>query len=152
MSEETKAQQTQTESPAHSTPEDKGGPAAKTFTQDEVNKIVAERLTRERTKDKPSEADQKAAELDNKEKELAKREMMHDLKSTISARGYSEDLLDVLKVNNPDELKTALRVIDEAFYRRADSEEPGKVRGATPVSVNADSALRKVFGLRTKGK
>ena len=152
MSEENKTQQTQTESPAHSTPEDKGGATAKTFTQEEVNRIVAERLARERIKDKPSEADQKAAELDNKEKELAKREMMYDLKSTVKARGYSEDLLDVLKVNNPDELKTALRVIDEAFYSRDESEEPGKVSGASPTLKTADSALRKVFGLRTKGK
>lgn len=152
MSEETKTQQTQTESPAHSTPEDKGGTAAKTFTQEEVNKIIADRLTRERAKAQPPEADQRSAELENREKALDDREMMSEFKDTLAARGYPKELADVLKGSNISELKTAMRIVDEAFYTRSTSEKPGEISGATPVNQGLDSAFRKVFGLRTKGK
>ena len=50
MSEETKIASTE-EQPTNSTPEEKGGQGSKKmFTQEEVNRIVAERLTRERAK------------------------------------------------------------------------------------------------------
>ncbi|WP_312159323.1 hypothetical protein [Oscillibacter sp.] len=153
MSEETKTQQDQqTQQPDTTHPEDNGASSGKTFTQEEVNKIVAERLARERTKAQPTESDQKAAALDAKEKEFAHREMMSEFKETVAARGYPKGLADVLKGSTPDELKTALRLVDEAFYSRSNTEEPGKISGATPAGASPDSLLRQAFGLKKKGK
>lgn len=150
--ETTTQQTTQAQQPDTTHPEDNGASSGKMFTQEEVNKIVAERLLRERTKAQPTESDQKTAALDAKEKELAHREMMSEFKDTLSARGYPKELADVLKGSTPDELKTALRLVDEAFYSRSNTEDPDKISGASPTGESADSLLRKAFGLKRKGK
>lgn len=53
MNEENKAQNI--DQPDNSTPEENGGQGEKTFTQEEVNRIISERLARERAKNEPQE-------------------------------------------------------------------------------------------------
>ena len=72
----------------------------KTFTQDEVNRIVSDRLKREHEKmnEQPSETEQR-------EKELLNRENKMSCKEYIAENGYSSELLDLFNTDNVDEFK-----------------------------------------------
>lgn len=56
-------------------PEDNGGDG-RTFTQAEVNRIIADRLARERSKQEPTAEEQRARELDARENRLKCREYL----------------------------------------------------------------------------
>lgn len=116
----------------------------KTFTQDEVNKIVSDRLARA----KKSEADFEARERD-----LQKREAAMTAKELLKEKGLPDGFLDVLDYSDPekipgiiDKLKLGL---DE--YRAANPPKfvgvlPGQgVSGIPPADTEA--AERKAFGL-----
>ena len=94
MSDEIKT--TNTEQPNTPTPEESGG-QGRTFSQDEVNRIVSERLAREREKltQQPQE--------DEREKTLREREKALEAREN---RAACQDYLDGLPVK--DKYKTAL--------------------------------------------
>lgn len=58
---------------ANTQPEDNGGNAEKMFTQEDVNRIVSERLTRDRA-NRGSSSDERKTDLDEREAELNERE------------------------------------------------------------------------------
>lgn len=121
MSEETKTQQ-----PENTTqPEDNGAPAGKTFTQDEVNKIISERLTRERSKAEPD-----PSEL--RDKELTARENTLTCKEFLSEKGYPAALLDILDTTSSDVFKQKVEKLLEAFP----ALDP-KVGGKTPIATGS---------------
>ena len=102
MSEETRNTEQQ---PTNSTPEASGGTGTeRTFTQEEVNRIVSERLAREREKMAPSEADQREKELTA----LACKEY-------INAKGYPAELLEVLDTSDAERFKGAVKKLLQLF-------------------------------------
>lgn len=106
MSEETRNTEQQ---PTNFTPEASGGPGTeRTFTQEEVNRIVSERLAREREKMAPSEADQR-------EKELTAREAALACKEYINAKGYPAALLEVLDTSDAERFKGAVKKLLQLF-------------------------------------
>lgn len=106
MSEETRNTEQQ---PTNSTPEASGGTGTeRTFTQEEVNGIVSERLAREREKMAPSEADQR-------EKELTAREAALACKEYINAKGYPAALLEVLDTSDAERFKGAVKKLLQLF-------------------------------------
>lgn len=116
-------------------PEDNGGqPEGKTFTQDEVNRIVSERLTRERSKlTDPTELDAREQAISIKEKALNDRIIRLELRAL---EGYEHKLLERLidltavKVDEKGTvtgLKEAAEIVAQEFpavkreYRRGSS-------------------------------
>ena len=85
------------------TPEDAGG---RTFTQEEVNRIVSERLQKERSKAALSAADQREADLQAREARLTCREF-------VTEKGYPLGLLDVLDTSDFERFQAALQKLDE---------------------------------------
>lgn len=81
-------------------PEDNGG-SGKTFTQDEVNRIVSDRLARERTKAEPTPEEAKAQELTARENKLTCREYLTE-------KGYRAELLDILDASDAEHFKQAV--------------------------------------------
>ena len=86
-----------TQQPTNSTPEDNGGQGGKMFTQDEVNRIVSDRLARERAKAEPQE--------DEREKALKARESRMDCREYIASKKYPPALLDVLDISDSEKFK-----------------------------------------------
>lgn len=87
--------------PINTQPEDNGVQAEKTFTQEEVNRIVSERLAKERSKAEQiqqTEEDKKAAELTARENKLACREFIMD-------NNYPKEMLDCIDSSDPKEFK-----------------------------------------------
>lgn len=140
MSEETRNTE---QLPTDSTPEESGGPGAeRMFTQEEVNRIVSERLAREREKGTPSEADQR-------EKALAAREAVLACREYVSAQGYPEGLLEVLDTSDADKFKAAIKKLLQLFPV-IDPARPKPARFTSPTGKLEDKErdeFREAFKL-----
>lgn len=77
-------------------PEENG---ARTFTQEEVNKIVSERLARERSKSEPTPEETKLQELAARESRLTCREY-------VTEKNLNRELLNIFSTDNADSFKT----------------------------------------------
>lgn len=70
----------------------------KTFTQEEVNRIIQERLSREKGR-----ADHE--NLEEREKNILQREQKLACREYVLEKGYDADLVDILDTSNVDEFK-----------------------------------------------
>ena len=145
MSEETKTTNTN-EQPTNSTPEDKGGQGGeKMFTQEDVNRIVAERLARERAKGQPPEPDQREQELTQREVALECRDFL-ERENQIRGTNYpAADLVHLLGARPLPAFKDALREFERIFEKMSRTEatdEPPKPKSTV------DSFFRSAFGLK----
>lgn len=148
MSEETKIMNTE-EQPSNSTPEDKGGPGGeKMFTQEEVNRIVAERLARERAKLQPTVLDQREQDLMKRELEVTQRGQLAACREYLEKEGLPTDLANLLGAKPLPEFKDTVRGVLSAISR---PERRGD-KSTVPMSEKqtADSLFRKAFGLSRK--
>ena len=94
-----------------------GGPGGKVFTQEEVNKIVSDRLAREREKltQQPQE--------DEREKALKAREARLDCRDYLDSKKYPSALLDVLDCSDVEKFKTAVDTMVGKFPGVVQSNE-----------------------------
>ena len=93
------------------------GEGGKLFTQDDVNRIVSERLARDRAdRDKPSPEDER-------EKALKAREARLDCRDYLDSRKLPAALLDVLDCSDVEKFKAAVGVAVEKFPAIARANE-----------------------------
>lgn len=150
MSEEIKDTNTE-QQPTDSTQEDKNGGqgSGKTFTQEDVNRIVAERLAKERakgSKDTDSELDQREKDLSARE---AAFECMDYLDSQNKNYGYnypSEALVHLLGATDLPNFKDKLREFETVVNKMMGTQE----RQNPKEPPTADSLFRKAFGLKSR--
>lgn len=104
--------------PTTPTPEANGGQGSeRTFTQEEVNRIVADRLARERAKNEPTPADER-------EQALKAREAKLDCREYLDAQGYPAALLDVLDSSDAAKFKAAVEKLVKAFPALIEAQRP----------------------------
>lgn len=99
------------ESETNGTQSDTGGQGERLFTQDEVNRIVKERLLRDRSKASQEQQDKsaaRAAELDARENRLTCREYLLE-------KGLPAELLDTIDTSNPEDFKRKAENTAAAF-------------------------------------
>ena len=107
-----------------------GGPGGKVFTQEEVNKIVSDRLAREREK-QPKD--------DEREQALKAREARLDCRDYLDSKKYPSALLDVLDCSDVEKFKTAVDTMVGKF--------PGVVQtNETPPPYAAGTGAGATFG------
>ena len=82
----------------------------RTFTQEEVNRIIGERLAKEKAKQEASYVE--------REQQLAKRELLFNAKERIDKMGLSADLVNVLDVSSPEALDKALQALQETIDKK----------------------------------
>lgn len=100
------------------TPEASGDQGTeKLFTQEDVNRIVSERLARERAKAEPSPEDAREADLRAREARLSCREYIAD-------NGYPADLLELLDTSDPERFKTAVEKLDSIASLPSKNRKP----------------------------
>jgi len=93
--------------------------SGKTFTQDDVNRIVQERLAKEKSKASSNEDfEKKTAELEKRTTELEARENRLNAVTALRDAGYPDELADVIRCSNADELKKSMEVIDKNYQRK----------------------------------
>ena len=83
-----------------------GGTGGKTFTQEEVNRIVSDRLAREREK-QPKD--------DEREQALKAREARLDCRDYLDSKKYPAAILDVLDCSDVEKFKTTADAIVDKF-------------------------------------
>ncbi len=104
--------------PTTPTPEASGGQGkGRTFTQEEVNRIVADRLAREKAKAEPSPADER-------EQALKAREAKLDCREYLDAQGYHAALLDVLDSSDTVKFKASVEKLVKAFPALIGAQRP----------------------------
>ena len=89
------------EGAANTQPEDHGV-TARTFTQEEVNKIVSERLGKERSR----AAEHSQAAQETREAALREQESRLSCLSYLRTRNLREELLDILDTSDPEKFRT----------------------------------------------
>ena len=122
------------------------GAGETTFTQEQVNKIVSDRLAREKVKSE--------AALAEREQQLAQRELLLTAKEKLTESGLPVELLDALNVSSPEAMEKSLNTVKAVIDKiKAEAPKPFTIHGAKPVEagrrpeVGADSRLRKAMGL-----
>lgn len=121
----------------------------KTFTQEQVNAIVSERLAKERTKGETAfaEREQQFAE---RERQLANREALLDLKEQLKDMGLPAELLPVLNVQDKDALKAALDALKDIKNKSPREIVQNTLPTGNPNGYDdsdADAQLRKAMRL-----
>ena len=116
----------------------------RTFTQDEVNKMIGDRLKQERAK--------LMREAQEREAELNRREALLTAKADWAKRGLPADLLDSLDLTREGALDTAAAVLEKYQANRAFPSTGGVDPAALPPESSARrDGLRDAFGLRKEG-
>lgn len=92
----------------------------KTFTQEEVNHIIGERLAKEKTKSE--------AELGKREQDLQQREMVVKAKELLAERGLPKGLASVLRYSDEESLTKAIDSIQSlrGFKEETDTKNNNK--------------------------
>ena len=108
MSEETKDT---TQQPTTQPAENGDQSGGKMFTQEDVNRIVSERLARDREKRSTQQQDEE------KETALKARESRLDCREYVTEKKYSAELLDLLDTSDVDKFKETVEKLADIFGR-----------------------------------
>lgn len=122
----------------------------KTFTQEELNSILAKEKAKlqKAIDEKVNEAaklakmtsDQKAQyesekrlkELDDREKEITRRELMAEAKNTLSDKKLPTTLADLLDYTDADKCSNSIETISKAFQEAVASAVEDRLKGGKP--------------------
>lgn len=121
------------------------GAGEKTFSQEDVNRIVGERLAKEKAKGE--------AALAEREQQLAQRELLLTAREKLNENGLPVELVDALNVSSPEALEKALSIVKTVMDKHKSEARPMKFSGAKPAESlsraknTGDSSLRKAMGL-----
>lgn len=124
------------------------GAGETTFTQEQVNKIVSDRLAREKVKSE--------AALAEREQQLAQRELLLTAKEKLTESGLPVELLNALNVSSPEAMEKAITTLKGVIDKiKAEAPKPFTIHGAKPAEAgrrpelesSGDSRLRKAMGL-----
>ena len=128
------------------------GTGEKTFTQEDVNRIVGERLAKEKAKNSGE------ADFAKREQELAQRELHMTAKELLSEKGLPVQLFDALNCTDEETMKKSIATIEKAFNDyKANATKQVKFTGFQPgasetmpkAEAAGDLEIRKAMGLRT---
>ncbi|MEA4804784.1 DUF4355 domain-containing protein [Acetobacterium wieringae] len=111
-------------------------PDGKTFSQEEVNTIIRDRLTKEKEKiQKQYEA---------MEKEFKQKELNLKAKELLTSKGLSLDILDALKYEDEDTLNKSVNLI-ESIFKTGTKPNYDPAAGGAP---DPDQQIREAMGLK----
>lgn len=139
------------EQPNNATPAGNGEQAGKMFTQDEVNRIVSDRLARERAKAEPKE-DEREIALREREKAVEAREARYKCEDYFAKLNIDErfkgelekDFLSALDTSDFDKFKAAVDILGKWFITKT---EVTGTRTPYPAGINTsiDARLADAF-------
>lgn len=129
-------------------------PQVKTFTQEDVDKIVKDRLAREQKKYAGLLAgkDPKELELDERENAVARKEMQITAKALLAEKGMSEKALELLNYENEEKLQASVELLKEIITEQSTTRVEEVLKGGKPLKRPPQDArtdsLRDAFGLQ----
>lgn len=143
--------QNQTQQPQAAENRAGAGAGEKTFTQDDVNRIVQERLAKERERG--------AAELAQREADLAGRELRMTAREMLAEKGLPAELLEALNCSSAEALEKSVGLLSKHIEKPAPTRGTGfsspipGISGARPFDGAAakdstDGSIRRAMGLK----
>lgn len=116
----------------------------RTFTQDQLNAIVQDRLTRERSKHEEAQAD-----LGKREQELVRREFALHATELLKQNNLPIEIMDALNGTDKDTFAQAVGIISKHLVVRQKNAPPvGGAVGYIPHTTGPDEHIRKAMGLK----
>lgn len=119
-------------------------PEGKTFSQEDVNKIINERLKKEKEKSQK--------QFETMEKEFQQKELNLKAKEILTAKNIPHELLDVLKFDDEATLNKAVGVLETSFKTgQSDVRIEGTIAGNSNSNSTAksnDDLIRKAMGIK----
>lgn len=126
-----------------------GDQAGKLFTQDDVNRIVSERLAREREKQQRPEEDEREKALREREEAVKARENRYKcedhLKEINVPEQYRNDLIEALGVADYDTFKAAMDVLGKYFIPKVTERHAPNPANPPILRTNNDAAIAAAF-------
>lgn len=129
------------------------GTGEKTFTQEDVNRIVQERLAKEKAKNSGD------ADLAKREQELVQRELRMSAKEMLSEKGLPVQLFDALNCTDKETMEKSIATVETIFNEyKANAASSITFKGFQPGASSQipdagasaeDLEIRKAMGLRT---
>ena len=150
---------------------DDPNPEVKTFTQEEVDKIVQGRLAKERKswerhleeqkteaeklanmseKEKKAYQEKKRIEdLDAREAEITKRELTAQAKIQLADKGIPTELAEILNFKDAESCKKSIEIVEKAFQQAVAKAVDEKIKGGKPMKKAPSSAEITLDSLKT---
>lgn len=115
----------------------------RTFTQDDVNRIVQDRLAKERGK--------KSEELAAREADLCQREFKLDAAEVLKSKGLPVEFLDALNCKDKEAFNKSVEIIGDYIKQIKTEEEvkSNRVKFSAPISSHkgVKDGIRAAMGL-----
>lgn len=128
------------------------GTGEKIFTQDDVNRIVGERLAKEKAKNSGE------ADLAKREQDLSRRELHMTARELLSEKGLPVQLFEALNCTDRETLEKSIATVEKIFNEHKANAagnmkfkgfQPGASCGIPDALAAEDAEIRKAMGLRT---
>ena len=124
----------------------------KTFTQEDVNRIVQERLAKEKAKSNGE------TDFAKREQDLVRRELNMSAREILTEKGLPTQLLDALNCADEETMKKSISTIETVFSEYKHNAtgtikfkgfQPGVSRKIPTADDTEDLEIRKAMGLNT---
>ena len=135
--------------------EPNGGQETKTFTQEELDKIVQGRIAKERKawekhlEDEKTEAqkletmsekekkkyqeEKRIKELDDREAAITRRELTAQAKVQLADKGIPTELAEILNLTDAESCKKSIEIVEKAFQTAVEKAVEEKIKGNAPM-------------------
>ena len=140
-----------------------GGQETKTFTKEELDKIVQGRIAKERKawekhlEDEKTEAqkletmsekekkkyqeEKRIKELDDREAAITRRELTAQAKVQLADKGIPTELAEILILTDADSCKKSIETVEKAFQSAVEKAVEEKIKGREPMKKAKDVKL-----------
>ena len=140
-----------------------GGQETKTFTQEELDKIVQGRIAKERKawekhlEDEKTEAqkletmsekekkkyqeEKRIKELDDREAAITRRELTAQAKVQLADKGIPTELAEILNLTDAESCKKSIEIVEKAFQTAVEKAVEERIKGREPMKKAKDAKL-----------
>mgnify|MGYP002600257257 CR=1 FL=1 len=155
--------------------EPNGGQETKTFTQEELDKIVQGRIAKERKawekhlEDEKTEAqkletmsekekkkyqeEKRIKELDDREAAITRRELTAQAKVQLADKGIPTELAEILNLTDAESCKKSIEIVEKAFQTAVEKAVEEKIKGNAPIKKvpgNTTISLESIKNMSAK--
>ena len=136
---------------------------SKTFTQEELDRIIQGRIAKERKswekelEDKQTEAqklekmsekekkkyqeEKRIKELDDREAAITRRELTAQAKVQLADKGIPTELAEILNLTDAESCKKSIETVEKAFQTAVEKAVEEKIKGNAPIKKAKDKSL-----------
>ena len=140
-----------------------GGQETKTFTQEELDKIVQGRIAKERKawekqleeqqteaqkletmsekEKKKYQEEKRIKDLDDREAAITRRELTAQAKVQLADKGIPTELAEILILTDADSCKKSIETVEKAFQSAVEKAVEEKIKGREPMKKAKDVKL-----------